>query len=195
LRQWSVAICVVVCLLGQAGCLEMVRRPQERAADAWLTDNEPAVASHPDASQFIPASQDTAREAGAVSVALHGTGRGSGLPRSAQQRIRRVNDYSLWCIRQGMWREARSHMEQALARDSLAASLYNNLAIVYEHYGVSDSAAAFYQRALELGDGAAQYRRNLDRLERHQDAAGDTTQTIDLFELKKRTPGPQQAPY
>ena len=186
---------VAACICAQVGCLEMVKRPQEQAANDWLTDDEAASVYPPGSPESGAARQDTAQVLGTSVAAPRGVPGAVVLPKGAPERIRRVNEYSLWCIKQGMWKEAQSHMERVLERDSLSASLHNNLAIVYEHFGASDSAAAFYQRALELGGKVLQYQHNLDRLERYQDAVGDSTQTIDLFELKKRVPGPQQAPY
>ena len=42
--------------------------------------------------------------------------------RQQLQNIEQVNKYALWCIENAMWNEAQSHLERALAQDSLSAS-------------------------------------------------------------------------
>ncbi|MEW6755302.1 MAG: hypothetical protein AB1505_30615 [Candidatus Latescibacterota bacterium] len=111
-----------------------------------------------------------------------------------RERVEGVNQYALWCIRNGMWNEARSHLEQAVQRDSLAASLNNNLAIVCEHFGQRTEAARYYARALALEPDNDQYSANLKRLNELERAVTDTTGSIDMFELRRRTPGEPGSP-
>ncbi len=81
-----------------------------------------------------------------------------------RDRVRRVNEYAIWCVERGMWDEARIHLEQAARRDSLAASLHNNLGIIYERLGQRDDARIRYQTAADLNPGRPLYRANLKRL-------------------------------
>jgi Flp pilus assembly protein TadD len=113
---------------------------------------------------------------------------------SRAQILRQVNEYAWWCVDQGLWNEARTHLERALAQDSLSASLHNNLAIVYEHLGRHDEAARYYQKAHELNPGQAVYAANLKRLEQLREAGADTTGRLDLLDFRDRTPGPQREP-
>lgn len=81
-----------------------------------------------------------------------------------RDRVRRVNEYAFWCLDRGMWDEARIHLEQAVQIDSLAASLHNNLGIVYERMGQRDEARARYRTAADLNPGRPLYEANLSRL-------------------------------
>lgn len=82
-----------------------------------------------------------------------------------RERVRQVNEYALWCIGNGMWEEARLHLEQALAADSLSASLHNNLGIVYERTGQRERATKEYELAGQLRPGKRLYEVNLRRLQ------------------------------
>lgn len=82
-----------------------------------------------------------------------------------RERVEQVNAYALWCLERDMWAEARTHLEQAIARDNLAASLHNNLGILYERLGESDQARLSYERALALQPGKTAYQSNLRRLD------------------------------
>ena len=64
-----------------------------------------------------------------------------------------------------MWGEAQHHLEQSLQTDSTAASIHNNLGIVYERMGERAKAAAAYARASRLGTDNEVYRMNLQLLE------------------------------
>jgi tetratricopeptide (TPR) repeat protein len=144
------ATTVGLCFLCLAGCMEMIRRPAPAG-------DRPASA---------PPRQEREAADSAARIAA---------PRTRTRAIREVNQYALWCIENSLWNEARSHLEQALAQDSLSASLHNNLAIVYEHFGQRDKAVEYYQRARALNLKNRFYRDNLERLERLQQAAGDST--------------------
>ncbi len=85
-----------------------------------------------------------------------------------RDRVHQVNEYALWCLHREMWEEARVHLEQAVATDSLAASLHNNLGIVYERMGQREKASSRYRTAAQLNPGRPLYEANLKRL---QDAA------------------------
>ena len=82
-----------------------------------------------------------------------------------RDRVEQVNAYALWCVEREMWAEARTHLEQAVARDSLASSLHNNLGILYERLGEPVKARAAYERALVLQPGKGAYQSNLRRLD------------------------------
>jgi len=84
-----------------------------------------------------------------------------------------VNEYAYWCVERELWDEARIHLEQALAQDSLAASLHNNLGVVYEQCGRQDEALGAYERATQLGAKEA-YRANLAYLEERMRAFSAT---------------------
>lgn len=163
----------VLCL---HGCLELVRRPPAgagyepvRAADTTATS---AAASQP-----MPTLVVVERP-----------------PRSRQQLqdIEQVNKYALWCIENAMWNEAQSHLERALAQDSLSASLHNNLGVIYERLGLTDKAAQFYGRAQALNPAQAAYAANLRHLQQYQQASHDSTGSLDIFKLgdgRPRRPG------
>ena len=88
--------------------------------------------------------------------------------RRQKENVERVNEYALWCIENGMWKEARLHLEKALAADSVSASLSNNLGVVYERLGERDKAEFAYQRARALNPRREAYRINLRRLQRRK---------------------------
>lgn len=102
-----------------------------------------------------------------------------------RERVRQVNDYARWCLDRSMWEEARIHLEQALVADSLAASLHNNLAIVYERMGRRDDARSHYQRAASLNPRRPLYEANLTRLhnaaKKRPPVRRDTTITDDIL--------------
>lgn len=81
-----------------------------------------------------------------------------------RQRVRQVNEYAYWCLEQGLWDEARIHLQQAVARDSLSASLHNNLGIIHERLGQHDRARQHYRMAAELNPSRDLYGVNLQRL-------------------------------
>lgn len=128
-----------------------------------------------DPSPEVPAAVSATREAVAART------------RDDRERVRRVNEYALWCIGRGMWDEARLHLEQALTTDTLAASLHNNLGIVYEQTGQRDRATAAYEMAIQLQPGKRLYEANLRRLrgsmERRRDEPGDSLDVADDDDL------------
>ena len=94
--------------------------------------------------------------------------------RTAQERewVEQVNTYALWCVQREMWAEARTHLEQAVAKDSLSSSLHNNLGILYERLGEPERARTAYGRALVLQPGKTAYQNNQRRLDGAGDAHG-----------------------
>ena len=106
--------------------------------------------------------------------------------RSRRQEIRQVNEYAFWCLEKGLWNEARLHLEQAVERDSLAASLHNNLGIIYERMGLEEKALAAYGKAWDLSPREKAYRDNLEQLKRRQRAIPDSAVRIDIIELDDR---------
>ena len=102
--------------------------------------------------------------------------------RSQKENIERVNEYALWCIEKGMWEEARLHLEKALAADSVSASLFNNLGVVYERLGEREKAELAYQRARALNPRREAYRSNLRRLQgrKSREVIGDGEQVDSL---------------
>lgn len=104
--------------------------------------------------------------------------------RSRGQEIRQVNEYAFWCLEKGLWNEARLHLEQAVERDSLAASLHNNLGIIYERMGHEEKALAAYGKAWDLSPRKKAYRDNLEKLKRRQRAIPDSAVRIDIIDLE-----------
>jgi len=92
--------------------------------------------------------------------------------REDRERVQQVNEYALWCVEQGLWEEARIHLEQAAALDSLSASLHNNLGIVYERLGEREKARAEYEFAARLAPAKRLYQANLGHLRRAAEGAG-----------------------
>jgi tetratricopeptide (TPR) repeat protein len=103
--------------------------------------------------------------------------------RSRRQEVRQVNEYAFWCLEKGLWNEARLHLEQAVERDSLAASLHNNLGIIYERMGLEEKALTAYGKAWDLSPREKAYRDNLEKLKRRQRAIPDSAVRIDIIEL------------
>lgn len=197
-RYGLVGIALLACVLPVSGCLEMVRRAptatmgEREGPDEVIPEAERRNRKPPDGVQDSMEMADSAAIARSV---IPGSSRErEPESRHDRERVKRVNAYALWCIERGMWDEARSHMERALERDSLAASLHNNLAIVYEHLGEDARAEKLYRRAIELAVDGEEYRQNLHRLERRQQTAADTSEASGLFELNRPEPGSQSAP-
>jgi hypothetical protein len=107
------------------------------------------------------------------------------------RRVRReINEYAWWCVDQGLWNEARAHLERAVVADSLAASLHNNLAVVYEHFGLHEQAALHYQRAAELNPRSRVCTANYERLQQQRQASTDTLSQSDRGPGRERRDGP-----
>ena len=156
------------------GCLELVRRPP---------------AGEPFGYEQVQVADTTATSAAAVQpapvlVVIDRPKRS----RQQLQNIEQVNKYALWCIENAMWNEAQSHMERALAQDSLSASLHNNLGVIYERLGMTDKAAEFYGRARALNPAQETYAANLRHLQQYQQASLDSTGSLDIFKLDDRQP-------
>ncbi|MDP6700849.1 MAG: hypothetical protein QGH25_14455, partial [Candidatus Latescibacteria bacterium] len=83
---------------------------------------------------------------------------------------------------------AQSHIERALAQDSLSASLHNNLGIIYERMGLVDKAADFYGRARALSPAKKAYAANLTYLQQRQQTNRDSTAEFNIFQLDERDP-------
>ena len=105
--------------------------------------------------------------------------------REDRERVERVNEYALWCIERGLWEEARIHLEQAVAVDSLSASLHNNLGILYERLGEREKARAAYEFAARLAPGKRLYQANLSYLRRAEEARGVPADSVDIDGLPK----------
>ena len=105
--------------------------------------------------------------------------------REDRERVERVNEYALWCIERGLWEEARIHLEQAIAVDSLSASLHNNLGILYERLGEREKARAAYELAARLAPGKRLYQANLSYLRRAEEARGVPADSVEIDGLPK----------
>lgn len=163
------------------GCLELVRRPV-----ANMPRSDPAqVAGNRDEEADVKKEGATDPVDTAVAKMVR-----SGRTGGERDGIRKVNEYVLWCIRQGMWSEAQHHLERTLQTDSLAASLHNNLGIIYEQLGERENAAASYARASELNVDNEVYKMNLRLLE--QGARFDPTETLASDAPDDALPNPHQ---
>ena len=171
----------VLCL---HGCLELVRRP---------------AAGEPIGYEYASVADTTATSAATVQpapmlVVIDRPKRS----RQQLQNIEQVNKYALWCIENAMWNEAQSHMERALAQDSLSASLHNNLGVIYERLGMTDKAAEFYGRARALNPAQEAYAANLRHLQQYQQTDSDSTGSLDIFKSDhgqpRRTRRPDHSP-
>ncbi len=197
MKNWLTGFAGFACVVGLAGCFDMVRRPQPGTPGDW----EPSVRDT--ISAEVPTGQRSALDHPSSlppEAATNATPSDFDIQqdlreppsKEARERVRRVNAYALWCIEQGMWAEARSHLERALMQDSLAASLHNNLAIVNEYYGNIQKAMELYLRAIALAADGDPYRQNLNRLEHHQQAAVDTHAVPDKVEPLIEHPEPRR---
>ena len=166
------------------GCLELVRRPP---------------AGEPIGYEYAQPADTTATSAAAsqpkpMLVVIDRPERS----RQQLQSIEQVNKYAHWCIENAMWNEAQSHLERALAQDSLSASLHNNLGVIYERLGMTDKAAEFYERARALNPAQAAYAVNLRHLQQYQQVSHDSTDSLDIFRLDDgrlpRTRRPDNSP-
>ncbi len=162
------------------GCLELVRRP---------------AAGQPSGYEYALATDSTATIQPAPALVVVDRPKRS---HQQLQNIEQVNKYALWCIDNGMWNEAQSHMEHALAQDSLSASLHNNLGVIYERLGMTDKAAQFYERARALNPTRQVYATNLRHLQQYQQASLDSTDSLDIFRAdegpRPRTRRPDYSP-
>lgn len=148
MRYWILCWLLLAGSLG--GCLEAVRRPPpNRPVPAW-------GAARPDSGTALPVKQPPAPVV---------------VKRAATPGAKQVNEYAYWCIGKGLWQEARLHLEQAVQHDSLTASYHNNLAIIYEHLGLEEQAAAAYHRAQALRPDQEAYQANIRHFEHRQRAA------------------------
>ena len=186
-----IALFVSLVLIGSTtlGCLELIRRPTTNAPISKPPLGN--LAGQVDVKK-VEASADSAAadgntaaltpsepvEQSAVAITPVATIDPVVRTGDARESIKKVNEYVLWCIRQGMWGEAQHHLEQTVRTDSLSASLHNNLGIVYERLGERQKAAAAYNRASQLNGDNEVYRLNLQLLEQSgRFEHGDTSAT------------------
>ena len=203
MNRCRLALTCCLCSLWLAGCLEMVRRPQVIGALGQSATSATAdtLAAGPrldrSAAAGVAPANGSRKPVPTMLVesvqALAGPPDQSPAPPTHD--IRRLNEYAWWCVNQGLWNEARSHLERALAQDSLSASLHNNLAVVYEHFGLHEQAALHYQRAQELNPGRSVYPANLERMQQLRQAAADTTVQFDGLDLRDRGSSSERDPF
>lgn len=160
----TLAVC---CLLPLYGCLELVKRtapPWER--EIPRASVEPREAP-PDASPSERRAQVDSASAGMPQVGRSGAliAVNKTVP---SPRTRQANRFALWSIRRGMWNEARRHLEKQAERDSVSASLQNNLGVVYEYLSLEDRAEAAYKEATALAPRNEVYRENFRRFRRYK---------------------------
>ena len=172
LRTWLLLALIGLWL---GGCLEMIRRnPEHDPAGPWTdpgnqseqTDVQEVEAQSPEQTAGAPAGPEPV--ANALASAADGPASDTQRPERSSpphQTVGEINEYAFWCIENGMWNEARTHLEQGLQQDSLAASLHNNLGVVYERLGLPDQAAAAYKKARSLDRSKKAYRINLELFE------------------------------
>ena len=183
----------VLCSAGLCSCLEMVRRdePGGGKPDRWWTESgnpsepggvnkEKPLATTAEGAVTTAESAVTTAEDAVTTVENAVVGppqSGPALPpdqslieahakrsRSQEETTRQINEYAYWCIENNMWDEARLHLERAVSEDSLSASLYNNLGVIYERLGKTDQADSAYTRATALLPDRGAYEANLMRL-------------------------------
>lgn len=61
-----------------------------------------------------------------------------------------LNNYSLYCIKNNLWEEARFYLERARTLSACNAKIENNLGVVYEYFEMKEDAILCYKRAIEL---------------------------------------------
>lgn len=207
------AIAALGALVGLTGCLELVRRPApETPPPQEVIQEQGPQPSRESLTQEETGSEAPvqAAEAAVPPATVAGQEGDAAVPKTAARALRgrrskedakearQINEYALWCIENGMWDEARLHLERALAQDSLAASFHNNLGIIYERMGQNDKAEASYQRALDLVPHKEQYAANLRRLEKRrrqarldpaEEADSLAAETEDLYPLTEENEG------
>ena len=159
---WAVALTSVAFL----GCMEAVRRPAAGESPKWDAPPQQAASIPADSTAVTAALETTAVQPAADVVAPATVKVYAKRNRNQRQRIKQVNEYALWCIENRMWQEARRHLEQAVQGDSLAASLHNNLGIVYEQLGLEEEARKAYKDAQRLNPQREAYQTNLLLLEK-----------------------------
>lgn len=148
------ALCWLLLAGSLWGCLEAIRRPPpSQRTPGWEATRPPARS---DTAASLPIKRDPAPPPPPAHK------------KRATAGAKQVNEYAFWCIGKGLWQEARLHLEQAAQRDSLTASYHNNLAIIYEHLGLEEQAAAAYHRAQVLQPGQEAYLANIRHFENRQ---------------------------
>ncbi len=173
------ALCFAVLYL--SSCLELIRRPPAGVPVVYKPQTDTNHST--DTTRASTAKTSNTQSPSAVIITNHPQ-------RQDQQRrnIEEVNRYALWCIENAMWNEAQSHLERALAQDSLSASLHNNLGIVYERLGMTDKARDFYHRAQALNPDKKAYMANLSYFQERQKTTHDSTRYLDIFKLNDDLP-------
>ena len=183
----------ILCCLALAGCMDLLRRqPVVTTVEPDWRDGNPAERRDVQQVEKTPSRVEEVRPPVQMEQLVP--------PKSSRQRTKRiekVNKYALWCVENDLWKEAQLHLERALVQDSLAASIRNNLGIIYERLGRQQDAALEYAKAQMLNSQKEAYRINLKRLENwQQDATSDSTRSdeevdqIDLFTDPRRPPQP-----
>ena len=188
------------------GCLELVRRPtaaSEASAPEWESSgNSPAAegvkqdtatassdGSSPERDIFSAVATNTLGDSTSITSVepqIAEAVLAASASRSSDRRreVGQVNEYALWCIQNEMWEEARLHLERSVARDSLAASLHNNLGVVYERLGQRERAESGYERARLLQPQKDAYQSNLARLQDRKRAASKPPTADEADSLK-----------
>ena len=183
-----ILILVALCTGGLLSCMEVVRRaePGKSRPEPWWTEPgnpsesesvssgevastpaSPAVDGDPAADRPVDPPRAASVKTSGPSLAEAHAKRG----RSLEESTRRINEYAYWCIENNMWDEARLHLERAVRQDSLAASLFNNLGVIYERLGETARADSAYARATALLPGSRAHEANLSRLREREEAA------------------------
>ena len=194
MKHWWKSSIILLSCLGASGCVELIRRspaPESAAAD-WSTPGNQSVQTDVQNNEPAspPARAETAVPPDSLAPAAENQVARIYRPERGQQqhqKTREVNEYALWCIENGLWSEARLHLEQGLQRDSLAASLHNNLGIVYERLGQEKKAREAYEKARGLSPGKKAYRVNFQLFEQRQRT--DRTDSLGV-----QTEAPEGAP-
>ena len=212
-KWYAIAVCLA--LLSTTGCLELIRRPEApgatgpaRTGESTATetpagDEAPVPTGNQEPQTKVQKERESApgppppTDPATMAVRRQDPPGAAPLPlaaspeRAEQKDIAQINEYALWCIQNGMWKEAKLHLEQALQQDSLVASLHNNLGIVYERFGQDEKAEAAYERARLLNPHKEAYLANIQYFNRRLKALSDTSYAnqenmdLDLFEGRR----------
>ena len=173
MERWKHRLTLLLLCLGSASlysCLETVRRTDAgdagKAKPWWAEGNSAAPAD-------VKKDESTTAEPGLAASAPTSIDKSAVEKRSRSQETstKRINEYAYWCIEQNMWDEARLHLERAVDQDSLSASLFNNLGVIYERLGLADRADSSYVRATTLQPLSGASQANLNRLRDRQELA------------------------
>lgn len=158
----TLAVC---CLLSLSGCLELVKR----TAPPWEREIPSTGTAQEETPTMSPSEHRAPVDSAAAGMApVGGSGALLAAKAAPSPRTKQASQFALWSIRRGMWNEARKHLEKQAARDSVSASLQNNLGVVYEYLSLDDRAGTAYRKAMTLAPRNGVYAENFRRFRRYK---------------------------